>query len=327
MKIAVFHCPKGITGEGAVQAFFDAGLPAAYLKKELAKKSLDRKTRVWIHQLAEKLGRAGIGGEEAIDALIHANAVARALRYFKIEKCFVRQVAIGKKGNPRTLKLLQGFLLDRLPIPRELVTPAGALILTTFCEKEGAIPSMRLESVGEGAGGLRISTGETAAPYRRERILLLETNIDDMSPQGFELLYSRLFKAGALDVWVEPILMKKMRPAFKLSVLLDHSIREKISEVIFRETPTLGARFLELDRFALPRKIERVRTQWGIIRVKVGQLNSKHSVISPEYDDVKKICEKRKLPFRYVYNQINKALVQGRRSRACLSMPYLVGHT
>ena len=323
MKIAVFHCPEGITGEGTVRAFIDAGLPAAYLKKELAKKSSDGKTRVWINQLAEKLGRAGIGGEEAIDALIHLNAVARALRYFKIEKCFVRQVAIGKKGNPRTLKLLQGFLLNRLPINKELVTPAGALILAAFCEKEDAIPSMKLESVGEGPLGLRISIGETAAPYRRERILLLETNIDDMSPQGFELLYGRLFKAGALDVWVEPILMKKMRPAFKLSILLEHSVREKTAEVLFKETPTLGVRFFELDRFALERKIGRVKTRYGWMRVKIpidSALNklskrSQRGRCYPEYEDVKRMAEKRNLPFREVYEKVKKDAWTSRSSK------------
>ena len=308
MKISVFNCPGGITEEGALRAFQDAGLPAPYLKKEFSKNRVDPKTRNLLNKLSRQLGNAGIGGKEAFDSLVSAAGVTQALCYFGIEKCFVRRIAIGKKGNPRTLKLLRGFILERLPINKEIVTPAGAAILAAFCEKDDAIPSMKLESVGEGPNKLRISIGETVAPYRRERILLLETNIDDMNPQGFELLYSRLFKAGALDVWVEPILMKKMRPAFKLSVLLDHPAREKISGVIFKETPTLGLRFLELDRFSLPRKIVRVKTKYGTVRTKVGRLDSKHSVLNPEYEDVKKICERSGRSFGRVYEELKKEI-------------------
>ena len=314
MKIAVLHCPQGITGQGAIQAFLDAGLPAAHLKKEFRKKSIGKETRNLLTRISRELGRAGIGGREAFDALVHGFALDAALRYFGVQKCFVRQVGIGKKGNPKILKLLRGFILDRLPMNKELVTASGAAILAAFCEKDDAIPSMKLESMGEGALGLRISIGETAAPYRRERILLLETNIDDMNPQGFELLYSRLFKAGALDVWVEPILMKKMRPAFKLSVLLEHSFREKIAEVLFKETPTLGVRFFELDRFALARKIRRVKTRYGWMRVKTPIYSApnkwegrkQEERIYPEYEDVKRIAQKRNRPFREVYEKVKK---------------------
>ena len=272
MKIAVFNCPEGITPEGLLKAFRDAGLPASYLNKK-----------------AEGIAK-----------------VAASLRYFKIKKCFVRNLGIGRKGNPAVLRSLQGFILHRIPVPRELVTAEGAEILDSFCEREISIPSMRLERVGFGPGHLQISIGETVAPYRRERILLLETNIDDMNPQGFELLYERLFRAGALDVWVETILMKKMRPAFKLSVLLNHMEQDKISEVIFRETSSRGVRFLELDRFSLPRKTVRVQTPWGRVRFKVGFLDSQSYRASPEYEDVKRIAQKKNLSFQRLYEKIKK---------------------
>jgi uncharacterized protein (DUF111 family) len=188
------------------------------------------------------------------------------------------------------------------------VTPEAAAILSVLCEREMSIPALRLEKVGFGPGNLTLSIGETVAPYQRERILLLETNIDDMNPQGFELLYERLFQAGALDVWVEPILMKKMRPAFKLSVLLNHREQDEISEVLFKETSTLGARFLEVDRFSLPRKIVRVKTRFGPVRFKIGYLNSKMARPNPEYSDLKRIAVKRELPFAKVLAQIKKDL-------------------
>ncbi len=268
MKIAVLNCPLGISAEGVAQALVDAGFPRkAFKGKELT------------------------------------TQIARALRRARIQKCFVRNLGIGRKGNPQTLKRLKGFILERLPLNREIVTPEGAALLAELCEKTESIPTMKLESVGFGPDRLMVSIGETVAPFRRERILLLETNIDDMSPQGFELLYERLFKAGALDVWVEPILMKKMRPAFKISVLFEHKNQEKISEIVFKETPSLGVRFLELDRFSLPRKIVRVKTRFGPVRMKIGFLDSKFSTVRPEYEDVKRIAQARNLPFQAVYEE------------------------
>lgn len=300
MKIAVFNCPGGVTGEGILHALLDAGLSRSYLRKEWVKSRSDRKARRSIIRILGALERAQIYLSDR-RALTKLAEVAIGLRYFQIEKCFVRNLAIGKKGNARTLKLLQGFAFERLPVKQELVTPDGGAIIAALCEKTDRIPAMRLDAVGLGPENLMVSIGETVAPYRRERILLLETNIDDMSPQGFELVYERLFKAGALDVWVQPILMKKMRPAFKLSVLLNHVDQEKISEVIFKETPTLGVRFLELDRLALPRKVKKLKTRFGTVRMKVGWLDSRHRAAFPEYEDVKRISQKKGWPFSRVY--------------------------
>ena len=307
MKIVVFNCPAGITAEGIARAFVDAGLPRAHLQRELRRRCPDKEAKNLVLKFLKALERGKLF-VHAARSFVSLAQVAIAIRYFKIGKCFVRNLSIGRKGNPRTLKLLRGFVLERLPARREIVTPSGAVILATLCEKENSIPTMRLEAVGFGPTGIQVSIGETVAPYRRERILLLETNIDDMNPQGFELLYERLFKAGALDVWVQPILMKKMRPAFKLSALLNRTEQDKISEVVFKETPSLGVRFLELDRFSLPRKIVRVKTRFGPVRAKIAHLDSKHSIVSPEYEDLKRISRRKNLPFRYVRKQIENAL-------------------
>lgn len=305
MKIAVFNCPSGVSGEGIVKAFLDLKLPRIYLNRELRKRRPDPKTKDLVFRILKNLDRAKIFNLKK-DSFLKIAEAALALRYFQIERCFVRNLAIGKKGNPRTLKLLQGFTLERLPVNQEIVTPEGAAILSALCERTNSIPAMRFVGVGFGPQSLQVSLGETVAPFRRERILLLETNIDDMNPQGFELLYERLFKAGALDVWVEPILMKKMRPAFKLSVLLNHGQQDEISEVVFRETPSLGVRFLELDRFSLPRKSVRTKTRFGSVRFKIGSLNSKHSTARPEYEDLKRIARKKNLPFRFVQAAVEK---------------------
>ena len=295
MKIAVLNCPFGISAKNLAGAFIDAGLPRNL--------RLDQKAKKLALQISGALQRARLEASEKNPAALF-NQIASAIRYFQIQKCFIRNLGIGRRGNPRTLKLLQGFVLERVPANKEIVTPEGAAILAALCERELSIPSMQLERVGFGPNRLMVSMGEAVAPFRRERILLLETNIDDMSPQGFELLYERLFKAGALDVWVEPILMKKMRPAFKLSVLLDHAAQDPISEVVFKETPSLGVRFLELDRFSLPRKVERIKTRFGLVRVKIGYLDSRHSVVSPEYEDLKRIAQKTRLSFREIYERV-----------------------
>ena len=341
VKIAVFNFPSGVTAEGLVQAFLDAGLPRPYLQKELRKHFADKQAKKLTLQMLKALEQARIPltlpsppqGERAgvrrfspraaVRPLMAFAETAIAIQYFQIKKCFLRNLAIGRRGNPRTLKLLRGFILERLAVNQEIVSPEGAAILSVLCEKEISIPAVRLEKVGFGPDRMQVSIGETVAPYRRERVLLLETNIDDMSPQGFELVYERLFKAGALDVWVQPILMKKMRPAFKLSVLLNHDTQEKISEVIFRETPSLGVRFLELDRFSLPRKIIRAKTRLGPVRFKIippslftlSPLGGEGSEAVPagervrgypEYEDLKRIARKRKLPFRFVQKEIQK---------------------
>ena len=309
MKIAVLNCPGGVSAKALIGAFQDAGLPQSYLKKELTKRRPDPKTKALTVRILKALEREKnyISNPHI---LMQVAQVAAGIRYFQIEKCFLRNLTIGRKGNPRILKLLKGFNFERSPVKKEWVTAEGAAILSVLCEKEISIPAMRLVRVGFGSGSLQMSIGETLAPYRRERILLLETNIDDMNPQGFELLYERLFQAGALDVWVEPILMKKMRPAFKLSILFNHPDQEKISEAVFKETPTLGVRFFEMDRFSLPRKIERVKTRFGPVRAKIGWLDSKHSVISPEYEDLKRISKKARLPFSQVYQICKKAAEQ-----------------
>jgi len=303
MRIAVFNAPRGVSAEGMVRAFLDAGLSRSVLQREIKKRSADPGTKRLTIRIFSVLERAGIFITDP-KILSRIAEAAVAFSQFKIQKAFLRNLAIGKKGNARTLKLLKGFVLNRLPVNREIVTSAGAAILSVVCERERSIPAMELEAVGFGPEGFQVSIGKTVAPYRRERILLLETNIDDMNPQGFELLYERLFKAGALDVWVEPVLMKKMRPAFKLSVLLNHIDQEKISGEIFKETPTLGVRFFEMDRLSLPRQVKRVRTRFGKVRMKFGFLDSKRSVGRPEYEDLKRIARRKNLPFRKVIEAI-----------------------
>lgn len=263
----------------------------------------------------------------AVDSIVDIVGTAICLHHLGIEKIFVRNLHVGLGAlkthhhgrmvlpSPATLELLKGFELHHAPIDHEMVTPTGAAILGALAEKTNKFPSMEVRAVGYGAGTrdfkdrpnlLRVSWGEILRGFSRDRILVLETNLDDMNPLGFEILYDRLFKAGALDVYVTPILMKKMRPAFKLSVLLEHAKRQEIAAAVFKETTTLGVRFLELDRFLLQRKFVTVSTRFGKLTVKVGSSDGQPCIVSPEYEDCKKAALKHGAAFRAVYVEAKK---------------------
>ncbi|HNV86017.1 MAG TPA: nickel pincer cofactor biosynthesis protein LarC [Candidatus Omnitrophota bacterium] len=265
----------------------------------------------------------------ALDSLADIAGTAFCLHHWEIRKVFARNLQMGKgmigagthgilpNPPPAVLELLRDFSICYAPVPFELVTPTGAAILSALSEKTESIPSVLVREVGYGAGTrdlpdranmLRLTVGRLSpCSAGRDRILALEANLDDMNPLGFEILYERLFGGGALDVYVTPILMKKMRPAQKLTVLFEHSAMEAIARAVFRETTTFGVRFLELDRLILPRRKIRVPTKLGTIGVKVGSLDGKDSIASPEYRDCRKIALQRKLPFQAVYREAQKA--------------------
>lgn len=260
----------------------------------------------------------------AIDSIVDIVGTAVCVHHLGLGRIFVRNLHVGGGSlrthhhgrmilpTPGASELLKGFEVSHAPIDFEMVTPTGAAILAALAEKTGDLPCLEIQAIGYGAGTmefkdrpnlLRVTLGETVKGFSRDRILVLETNLDDMNPLGFEILYRRLFKAGALDVYVVPILMKKMRPAYKLSVLLEPSLKDKISETVFKETTTFGVRFLELDRLILKREIIKIPTRFGKISVKTGSLDGCPHIVSPEYEDCKKHALARGLAFREVYRE------------------------
>ncbi|MBU0580036.1 MAG: LarC family nickel insertion protein [Candidatus Margulisbacteria bacterium] len=138
----------------------------------------------------------------------------------------------------------------------------------------------------------------------KDIVIVLETNIDDMSPLFFEQVEEQLFNAGALDVWIEHIQMKKNRPAFKLSCIAPIGMQEKLVAIILEETTTSGVRFYEIGRYKLPRKEEKVKTSLGEVSIKIFTLPSGKTRKMPEYDDVKIISMKKKIPLKEVYQKI-----------------------
>ncbi|HVL25132.1 MAG TPA: nickel pincer cofactor biosynthesis protein LarC [Thermomicrobiales bacterium] len=194
--------------------------------------------------------------------------------------------------------------------PAELLTPTGAAILTTLARFER--PSYVPSAIGYGFGSkelpwpnaLRVWIGELAAP--EDAVggeVLLETNIDDMNPQFVELVTERLFTAGALDVWLTPITMKKGRPATQISVLAPAGRRLELESTLIENTSTLGVRALPIERTKAARQSDSVTTRWGDVRIKVRIWNGRAIDITPEYDDVVAIARSHDIPIRTVWNE------------------------
>lgn len=137
-----------------------------------------------------------------------------------------------------------------------------------------------------------------------ETINIIETNIDDMNPQIYEYVFEKLMEHGALDVYLTNIIMKKGRPAVKLTVLANQKDTEKLLNIIFDETTSIGIRILRAERKILTRKIKEVDTKYGKIRVKISRLNGITKNVMPEYEDCKRAAEKFKVPLKKVYGEI-----------------------
>ena len=205
---------------------------------------------------------------------------------------------------PVTLKLLEGARVRGVPDTRELVTPTGAAILVANDASFGPPPAMDLAGTGVGGGTAnterpnicRVLVGRPLAPAAHETCVLLETNIDDQTPECVGRALEALMADGALDAWVTPIVMKKSRPAFLLSVLARPLDEARLAERIFRETTTLGVRRRETERWVLDRSPAVVRVGGREIRVKVARLGDEVVNVAPEFSDCAAAAEALGLP-------------------------------
>ncbi len=212
---------------------------------------------------------------------------------------------------PATSELLKGVPVYDNGIHTELVTPTGAAIVSALSDGFGGMPEMTINEVGYGSGEkdlsvpnlLRVFLGE-AEGCEKDRVYLLETNIDDMNPQAMGHIMDRLFKEGALDVFLQPVIMKKSRPADVLSVICKTTDLIKMQDIIFKETTSFGIRRQIMDRSKLDREIISTETDYGTVRIKLGYLGGRLIKAMPEYEDVKKAAELTSLPFNTIYNDI-----------------------
>ena len=220
---------------------------------------------------------------------------------------------------PATTRLLQGLPIFSRGPERELTTPTGAALMATLGNGAGPMPAMTMTAVGYGAGSfnpadwpnvLRVLIGDTLPPGESDRIMVLETNLDDMNPQAYELLMDRLLAQGALDVTLTPVIMKRSRPGIVLTVLADPAKMESILRIMFAETTTLGVRMQEMSRRLLSREIVELSTRFGPVRVKVAKASGRvqHLKARPEYRDCKMLAEQTGLPLRTIMREVERAM-------------------
>lgn len=210
---------------------------------------------------------------------------------------------------PATARLVRG-----VPVygagEGELLTPTGALLVTAHATAYGALPPMRIEAVGHGAGTrdthdrpnvLRLLVGEEETAGAGERVLVLEAEIDDMLPQLYGPLLARLFDAGALDAYLTPVQMKKNRPGTLVTAVAPPGRRAAIEEVFFTETTTLGVRSQEWDRTTLEREVVAVETAYGTVGVKVGRRGGQVTNAQPEFEDCQRVANAAGVPVKEVW--------------------------
>ncbi len=220
---------------------------------------------------------------------------------------------------PATAELLKGIPLAESDVQGELTTPTGAAILSVLAEDFGPVPPMIPRRIGCGAGGndwpqrpniLRIILGDSDAPddnVQADQICRLETNLDDASGESIGYSIERLWDAGALDVYTTAINMKKNRPGVLLSVLCRPSEADRLEEIIFRETSTLGVRRSRVDRHILARESHAVDTIWGSIEGKIARLGGDFLRFTPEFDACSRIAHEHNLPLGKVYEAAQNA--------------------
>ena len=221
---------------------------------------------------------------------------------------------------PATLELLKGIPVQSSNEPFELVTPTGAALLAEFCTKFGPLPAMSIEKIGYGAGTrdlektpnvLRAVLGDAAtassqATDETDSVTVIETNIDDMNPQLFSDVIERLLTAGALDVFLTAVQMKKNRPGTLLTVLCESHAAESLSDLILTHTTSFGVRVQEVRRRKLAREIVKVKTKFGEIEVKVGRLHGKIISRSPEFESCKRAAAASQVSVKEVYREATR---------------------
>ncbi len=297
------------------------------LNRDVKQKSLEMFTL-----LAEAEARVhGIEPEDvefhevgAVDSIVDIVAVSIGMKELCADRVYCSKVPTGAGWvdtmhgplpipTPATLELLKGIPLAPTTVEKELTTPTGALILKTFVDEFSSMPEMTPEETGYGIGGwrlkeipniLRIIKGRTRR--QTERLLVIETNMDDATPQLCGYLMERLLEEGALDVFFTPVVMKKHRPATILTVLTDEARKDHIMKLVFLESTSIGLRYYPVERRCLERKTERLKTPYGEVRVKMALLDGKCINIQPEYEDCKKIATRKALPLKVVMEEARR---------------------
>jgi uncharacterized protein (TIGR00299 family) protein len=264
----------------------------------------------------------------ALDSIADIVGAAVGLDALGVERFTSSPVAVGSGTvkcahgimpvpTPGTAELLKGVPLAKCSVKGELTTPTGAAILTAVVGEFVESPDLTIERIGHGSGTkdfieqpniLRVLVGTKAHASRRvgfeaDSVLVLETNLDDISPEVMGYCTDRLFAAGALDVFIIPGLMKKGRPGFQIQVICGPTKVAELESVLFRETGTLGIRRTRAERSKLHREAVTVDTPWGRVAAKRGWTDG-IELVTPEYEACAKVAREHGIPLREVYDAV-----------------------
>lgn len=265
----------------------------------------------------------------AVDALVDIVGVVAGLAHLGIDRLICSPLPLTRgwvrcaHGEiplpaPAVCRLLDGVPVYGDPVEQELVTPTGAALVRELADDFGPLPPMRLARTGYGAGThnrsdgrpnlLRLLLGQDQQVAEASRVDVIETHLDDFNPEFWPHVSEQLMAAGALDVALVPLLMKKGRPGFLLRVLGDAATRPQLTELIFRETSAIGLRLRREDRITLPRRMVQVSTPWGELPAKKITTPA-GSVITPEYEVCRQVAVQHGVPLQAVYDAIRNAPV------------------
>jgi len=270
----------------------------------------------------------------AADAIVDIVCACAGLAALAVERVTCSPIPVGSGTvtcehgvmpvpAPATAHLLRGHPMAGGDEVGELTTPTGAALLTTLAEEFGPLPEMTLETVGYGAGTresqtrpnlLRLFIGQVAPPDTAEHdtVTLLETQVDDATGQSLGYACQRLLEAGALDVYIVPIIMKKGRPGQVLTIVCRPRDAQALETLVFAETSTFGVRRYEVRRTKLARQHVTVQTRFGAIRVKLGRRGDESEQAWPEYEDCAAAARKAGVPLQDVQRETLRAWSQQR---------------
>jgi len=260
----------------------------------------------------------------ATDSIVDIMAVAIGIHELGIDSFHFSRIPLGwgitrsmhgplPVPGPATLELLKGLPVFGVDLESETVTPTGAAIVRTLGKTFGAQPYMTIERTGYGTGQkefpnrpnlFRLILGDDDSAGEQEQMLVIETNIDDMNPQLYDHVMDRLFEAGARDVFLSSIQMKKNRPATLLTVICEPSSGQSLAKIIFQETSTIGIRSYPVSRMILRRELKKVKTRFGEVTVKIVEQPDGSRRATPEYDDLKRIAAASKLPIKQLHDEV-----------------------
>lgn len=279
-----------------------------------------------IHQTPmEEVHFHELGG---LDSIVDIVGSVWGIRQLGIEKIYVSKVNVGagfvkcEHGilpvpAPATLSLMEGKPIYSSGVERELLTPTGAAILTTLGSEFGPMPLMKVDRIGYGAGRdnlthpnlLRLIIGTSELTSEKERVAVIETNIDDMNPQFYDYVMEKLFAMEVLEVFITPILMKKNRPGHLLNIICSSEKLPFVTKFLLRETTTLGLRWHEEERAKTDREILTKETKYGKIRFKLARWEGRIVNLSPEYEDCKRLALENGIPLKEVFEEAKRVAI------------------